>query len=72
MWKTSQNPQNTFRDSLLFAEVEKKLYVEDISSALERKVQAKALLRFTEDANGVEQEANIVEVYLLFCNNVSI
>ncbi|XP_047201966.1 uncharacterized protein LOC124855884 [Girardinichthys multiradiatus] len=30
----------------------------------------KALLRLTEDADGVEQEADIVEVYLLFCNNV--
>ncbi|KAL6461146.1 hypothetical protein MHYP_G00311120 [Metynnis hypsauchen] len=30
----------------------------------------RALLRLTEDADGVEQEADIVEVYLLFCNNV--
>ena len=30
----------------------------------------KKLLRLTEDAAGVEEEADIVEVYLLFCNNV--
>lgn len=30
----------------------------------------KELLKLTEDAAGVEGEADIVEVYLLFCNNV--
>ncbi|KAL3976494.1 toll-like receptor 1 [Sarotherodon galilaeus] len=34
------------------------------------KSRLKELLKLTEDAAGVEGEADIVEVYLLFCNNV--